>query len=152
MNLHRKLCLAAVLAVSVALSNHVVAAESDEARVKATVSAFHQALLDGDREAALRLLAPDAVVLEGGDLETRQQYEDHHLAADIQFARATRSTRSAVSATVHGDAAWASSASTTSGLFNGKPINMIGAELMVLSRTPSGWVIRAIHWSSRQRK
>lgn len=150
--MHRRRCLAAVLAVSAALSTRALAAEGEEALVKATVAAFHQALHAGDREAALRLLAPDAVVLEGGDLETRQQYEDHHLAADIQFARATRSTRSAISATVQGDAAWVSSASTTSGTFNGKPINLGGAELMVLTRAPGGWLIRAIHWSSRQRR
>lgn len=142
----------AVLVASAAASVRAQATPADEALVKAAVAAFHRALDSGDREAALRLLAPDAVVLEGGDLETRQQYQDHHLAADIQFAQATRSTRSTVAVTVQGDAAWISSVSTTSGQVNGKPLQLSGAELMVLTRAPSGWLIRAIHWSSRQRK
>ena len=50
---------------------------------------------------------------------------------------------------VRGDAAWVSSTSSTTGEYRGRQINSRGAELMVLSREPDGWKIRAIHWSSR---
>jgi ketosteroid isomerase-like protein len=45
--------------------------------------------------------------------------------------------------------AWATSTSTARGEFRGRPVNSEGAELMVLTRTPEGWKISAIHWSSR---
>jgi hypothetical protein len=35
---------------------------------------------------------------------------------------------------------------------NGRAINSVGAELMVLVRSGSTWKIAAIHWSSRQRR
>jgi ketosteroid isomerase-like protein len=53
---------------------------------------------------------------------------------------------------VRGDAAWVSSTSTTTGEYRGRQVNSSGAELMVLARTPQGWRIAAIHWSSRTRR
>ena len=74
------------------------------------------------------------------------------LEADIAFARAVKSQRSGVTATVHGEVAWVSSTSTTAGTYNGKAVHLNGAELIVLTKAPSGWLIRAIHWSSNERK
>jgi hypothetical protein len=56
-----------------------------------------------------------------------------------------------VQVTLAGNVAWAASTSETRGSFNGRAIDSRGAELMILTRSPSGWVIRAIHWSSRSR-
>ena len=53
---------------------------------------------------------------------------------------------------VRGDAAWVSSTSSTTGEYRGRQVDSSGAELMVLSRTPQGWRIAAIHWSSRTRR
>ncbi len=53
---------------------------------------------------------------------------------------------------VEGNAAWATSTSTVQGEFRGLQINSQGAELMVLRRTPEGWRIAAVHWSSRARR
>ncbi len=60
-----------------------------------------------------------------------------------------KETRSPVQVKVQGNVAWTAATGTTRGRFRGKPVNSAGAELMVLTRTPSGWVISAIHWSSR---
>ena len=122
---------------------------ADSAAVAATVRAYHEALARGDSAAALRLLAGDAVILESGGRETREEYRSHHLPADIQFAQAVPASRSAPQVTLSGNVAWASSTSTMQGTFRGQAINSVGAELMVLSKTATGWVIRAIHWSSR---
>ena len=122
---------------------------ADSAVVAGVVADFHRALAEGDSAAVERLLAPAAVVLESGGIETRSEYLGHHLPADIAFARAVRSERGPVGVRVHGDVAWATSTSTTSGDFNGRAINSAGAELMVLVRAPGGWRISAIHWSSR---
>ena len=125
---------------------------SDSAAVVAAVDAYDRALSSGDSVAALALLAPDAVVLESGGVETREEYRSHHLPADMEFARAVKSVRTPLRVIVRGDVAWAWSTSTSQGQLRGRPINSQGAELMVLSREASGWKIRAIHWSSRARR
>jgi ketosteroid isomerase-like protein len=42
----------------------------DAAEISAAVERFHQALMEGDRTAALELLAPDAIILESGELQS----------------------------------------------------------------------------------
>jgi ketosteroid isomerase-like protein len=123
----------------------------DSAVVASVVRQFHHALARGDSGAALALLADDAVVLEAGSIETRAEYEQHHLPADIRFVQAVPSKQGAARVVVVGDVAWTTSTSETTGTFEGRPVNSVGAELIVLSRTTRGWQIRAIHWSSRRR-
>ena len=128
-----------------------ISAFADEAdSVRATVDGFHEALSRGDGAAAMKLLAPDAVIMEGGGIETRAEYESHHLAADMEFAKSIPSTRSNVAVQINGDTAWLTSASRTEGTFKDKPVNSRGAELIVLAKTADGWRIRAIHWSSQR--
>ena len=130
-----------------------LADSSDAATAIAAVKRFREALARGDSVAAVALLAPDAIILESGDVETRDEYRLHHLPADIEFARAIRSTDTLVSVAVQGDVAWVSSTSIAQGQFKGRAINAAGAELVVLSRRgkASAWEIRAIHWSSHRR-
>ncbi len=128
------------------------AAMVDSSAVASVVTKYHEALTSGDSAAVLALLSEDAVILESGGVETRAEYRSHHLPGDIAFAKAVRSQRGSVLVRVRGDVAWASSTSTTQGEMNGRAINSSGAELMVLVRTPGGWKISAIHWSSRARR
>lgn len=128
------------------------ATQSDSTAVAATVLRYHAALESGDSLAALALLADDAIVLESGGVESRAEYRSHHLQSDIAFARAVKGVRSPVRVVVRGDAAWASSTSTTQGTYRDRAINSVGAELMVLMRSADGWKIAAIHWSSRARR
>lgn len=125
---------------------------ADSAAIVATVERFHAAVAAGDSSGALALLAPDAVVLESGGVETRDEFRAHHLAADIEFARAVKNERGPMRVVVRGDAAWAWSTSTASGEFRGRPVNSAGAELVVLTRLGQEWKITAIHWSSRSRR
>jgi len=129
-----------------------LAQQSDSARVVATIEAFRQALASGDSAGAIRLFADGGRILESGGVESVGEYRSHHLGADIQFLRATSTTRSPLDVTVVGDAAWAVSTSTTTGEVRGRAVNSSGAELMVLRRTDSGWRIVAVHWSSRNRR
>jgi len=124
---------------------------SDSVAVLRVVEAFHKALVAGDSTAALALLAPDLVVMEAGGVETFAEFRKSHLPADIAFARAVPSVRAAATVVVKGDAAWVSSTSTTEGMFRDRPVNSVGAELMVLSRVEKVWRISAIHWSSKAR-
>ncbi len=136
-------------ALAAALGSRAAAQSRDSAAVAAAVERYHTALASGDSVAALALLAPDAVVLESGGQESLAEYRSHHLPADIGFARAVPSTRSAFRVVVAGDVAWVTSTSETRGEYRGRAINSRGAELMVLTRSEAGWLIRAIHWSSR---
>jgi ketosteroid isomerase-like protein len=116
------------------------------------VDRYHRALESADSVGALALLASDAVILESGGVETREEYRSHHLPADIAFVRAVTGVRSPIRVVVRGDVAWATSTTTAQGDFRGRPVNSAGAELMVLTRTTDGWKINAIHWSSRSRR
>ncbi len=122
----------------------------DSAAVARVVRRYGEALAAGDSDVVLQLLSADAVILESGGAETREEYRRHHLPGDIAFARTVRAEESGIRVTVMGDAAWAWSTSIRKGDFRGRAINTAGAELMVLSRGAEGrWQIRAVHWSSR---
>jgi ketosteroid isomerase-like protein len=116
-----------------------------------TASLFHAALERGDSAAVVSLLSPDLRVLEGGDVENHDEYLAHHLGADIEFSKAVSEQRSIVSRTLEGNTAWIISKSVATGTFRGRSVDSNGAELMILGRTPTGWHIRAVHWSSARR-
>ena len=141
--------LALLAAALVAGSSVADAQTADQKAVAATVQSYHDALARGDSAGAMRLLAPDALILESGGLETRADYQGHHLPGDIAFAKAVPSQRAEPTVVVAGDVAWVVGTSRTTGTYRERAINSAGAELMVLSRTADGWNIRAIHWSSR---
>jgi uncharacterized GH25 family protein/ketosteroid isomerase-like protein len=142
----------ATLVFSVAAGNGAPGSASDSSDVAAVVRRFDALMAAGDSAGLLALLADDAVVLESGGLETRAEFRSHHLPADIGFARAVRSQQGPILVRVHGDVAWASSTSTVEGELRGRTINSVSAELMVFSRESGSWKIRAIHWSSRNRR
>jgi ketosteroid isomerase-like protein len=123
----------------------------DEAAVRVVVSGFHAGITSGDAVKVMALVADDAVFLEAGTVETRSQYEKDHLPADIAFEKGVKIKRSPIRVVVVGDAAWATCTSEYQGTFQGRAIDSLGTELMVLSRGTGGWRIRAIHWSSRAR-
>ena len=56
-----------------------------EADVTAVVNAFYGGITAGDTRAVMNLIAPDAVFVESGKIETRAEYEANHLPADIEF-------------------------------------------------------------------
>jgi ketosteroid isomerase-like protein len=124
----------------------------DSLAVVAAVDAYHAALTRGDSSAVDRLLAPEALILESGGVETRVEYLGGHLRGDIAFAQGVPRQRGAITVRVRGDVAWATSTSVTQGEYRGRDINSASAELMVLERAESGWRIAAIHWSSRARR
>jgi ketosteroid isomerase-like protein len=123
----------------------------DEAAVRAVVTRFHNSVSAGDGAAAMAVVAPDAVFLEAGGVETRAEYEKNHLPADIDFEKSVPMKRGTIRIVVSGDAAWATCTTELKGTFQGRAIDSIGTEMMVLSRAAGGWQIRAVSWSSRAR-
>jgi ketosteroid isomerase-like protein len=138
----------ALLPLAAPAARAMAQARGDSAAVAGVVGRYHRALTEGDSTTALALLAEDVVILESGDIESRQEYRSDHLPADIAFSRAVKWTRSPVRVIVRGDVAWTTATSTTRGNFRGRPVNSTGAELMILTRTGNTWKISAIHWSS----
>jgi len=148
---YRLLGIGVALAVGIQVGAADVQAQT-EAEVAAVVDAYHSALAAGDSTTALSLLADDVVILESGGLETKAQYRSGHLAGDMRFAQAVPRERGEIAVAVMDDVAWAWSTSVTEGRMGEREINSQGAELMVLAHVGGDWRIKAIHWSSRQRR
>ena len=125
-------------------------APPNEADVTAVVESFYGAMKAGDAAAAMRLIAPDAVFLESGKLETRAEYQTNHLPADIEFESQVTGKRGPMRVTFEGNAAWVIATTDFEGTFNGNPVNFVSTQLMVLTRDSDAWLIRTIHWSSRR--
>lgn len=127
------------------------ASASDSAAVVTTALAFHQFLMEGDSAGIADLLTADAVILESGGFETRADYLGGHLRGDIEFAQAIPLEAEPTRVEVRRDVAWVVSTWTAQGLFRGRQVNSDVAELMVLTRERAGWMIAAIHWSTRRK-
>ena len=120
------------------------------AQSPAQVDAFHAALKAGDEAGALTLLAQDVMIFEGGGAErSREEYAAHHLGSDAAFSAATEASVTRRSGWASGDVAWIVTEGRTAGQFNGRAVNLVTTETMVLKRGPEGWRIQHIHWSSR---
>lgn len=123
---------------------------AEAADAAATVDAFHAALKAGDTTAALTFLAPEVMVFEQGGAErSRDEYASHHLGSDAAFAAASEATVARRSGWADGEIAWITSEGRTTGQFNGRAVDRLTTETMVLKRRPDGWRIHHIHWSSR---
>ena len=147
----RTIMLITALLTPAALAGQA-ASTTDSAQVVAAVARFHAMLSSGDSTGAMAMLAPKAIVLEAGSMESRDEYHRHHLAADIEFAKAVPSVRTVNQVMVRDDVAWIISTSDTKGTFKERTINSAGAELMVLTKQGGKWLIESIHWSSRARR
>jgi len=145
--------LSAVLIVSTlsGLSAACSAPAPREDEVVAPLAAFYAAMKTGDKAAAMRPIAADAVFIESGTLETRAEYEANHLPADIEFESQITGKRSPWQVKTQGDTAWVIATTEYDGTVDGSRVNFVSAQLAVLSRESGAWQIRSIHWSSRRR-
>ena len=124
-------------------------AETDEADVQAAIESFYAAMKKGDSKAAMAMIAPDAMFVESGRLETRQQYEESHLPSDIDFEKQITGRRSSWQITINGDTAWGIASTTYKGPVDGADVSFVSTQLAVVTRGEDGkWLIRSIHWSS----
>jgi ketosteroid isomerase-like protein len=125
---------------------------ADEAAVRAVVTAFGRSLAAGDSTTALAQLHPDVVIFEGGSWESLEDYRKAHLSADMRFLQGLRQQTARDVVKVAGGMALLTRETNTTGTSGERTIDSIGTETMVLLRTPAGWKIRHIHWSSRRRR
>lgn len=120
-----------------------------EAEVASVLETFYGAITRGDAVAAMSVVAPDAMFVESGKLETRAEYEMNHLPADIDFEKQVTGKRDPLRVTFNGDTAWVIATTEYEGKFEGAPVSFVSAQLMVLTKDADAWKIRSIHWSSR---
>jgi len=116
----------------------------DERAITEALESFYAAMGRGDAAAAMDAIAPDAMFVESGRLETREQYEESHLPADIEFETQVTGRRTIHSVKIEGDAAWVIATTDYDGTFNGRPVKFVGAQLAVLSRQDGRWRIRSV--------
>ncbi len=125
-------------------------ASADNAAITKTFESFYGAMKAAKPADAMKLIAPDAVFLESGNLETRAQYESNHLPADIDFEKQVTGKRGLLSITIEGNTAWVIATTEYKGTFENAPVNFVSAQLMVLTRQQGEWKIRSIHWTSHR--
>jgi ketosteroid isomerase-like protein len=148
----RKSLIVAMTCLSVATAARAQTPSADEAAVRAVAAGFATALAAGDSSAAIALLHPDVVIFEGGAWESLSDYRRGHLAADMRALQGLKQETQRDIVTLSGDFALITRAYSTSGTVGERVVDSAGAESMVLLRTPDGWKIRHIHWSSRPRR
>lgn len=116
----------------------------------AVVDAFHAALARGDEGASRAFLSDDVLIFESGGVErSAAEYAAHHLPADAKFAAATAHAVTSRTARATADTAWIATEGRTTGNWKGQPVDSLSTETMLLVRTPGGWRIQHVHWSSQ---
>ena len=115
---------------------------------EAVAEALHAALQKGDRKAVLALLAPDVAISEGGETQTRKQYETGHLSEDIAFLKTARVKPMSMGSMPMGDTAMVGSRSEIRATHDGKPVALVSTEMLTLRKASSGWLITKIEWAS----
>ena len=144
-----RLATGIVLLVGGTLAAAAAGADSPEQ----TIADFHTALAAGNRAGVLAALAPDVVIFEGGEAElSRDEYASHHLAADLEFASATKETVLSRTSAVSGDTAWVLTRGERSGSFRGREVATLDTETALLRRVGGRWLIAHLHWSSHAKK
>ena len=119
---------------------------TDSAPAK-VVSAFHQALENGDKAKARALLADDVLIFEGGVERSADQYANHHMLADMKYLAVVETTTLEHQVDISGNMALSISRSKTTGNYKDKNVDYEGLETIVLNQSDGTWKITHIHWS-----
>ena len=143
------LCTLIALTLLTALAPGTAAAGVPEERV----AAYHQALLDGDIEAAKEMLGEELVLYEDGVPEkSLKHYTQGHLKSDIAFSENAKRKLESQSSWIEGDTATVSSTYDLKTKYKGKRYHLKSAETMTLKLIDDQWVIVHIHWSNHSVK
>ena len=117
------------------------------------VQALHEAMSAGDAKRVQNALDPKVLIMEGGNVErSRAEYAGHHLPADLTFMKAINYKLERQTGDTVGDLAWVASEARLNGTREGKPIDLVSTETLVLKKAAAGWKVVHIHWSSRAAK
>jgi ketosteroid isomerase-like protein len=144
----------ALRAIGVRAAALVLAAWSAVALAAAPTEAldnFHAAMKRGDGEKAIALLSPEATIYEQGFAETsRDQWKQNQLAEALQFATHTERRTLRRESNQVGDLAYVMTTTLTTGVFDGRKLELEGAETAVLRQEAGVWKIVHLHWSAHE--
>ncbi len=147
-----RISLTAVLLFIIGTSISTGQHSATEKNIIKTLDAFHQAIIDNDSQAARNLLSETARILEGGNIETKQEYLSHHFHSDGKFRSAMNREVDSQTVTVEGNIAWVSTQTHTRGTYSDRKLDLNSLELAVLNKEEGNWNITALHWSSASRR
>jgi len=122
--------------------------DQDKSEVLKALQDFEVAIIESDSVKAENLLDADARIVEGSQIETKDEYLAHHFFSDGQFLSAMNREQVSQEVFVNGNTAWVTSKSHLSGVYNDRDLSLNSMELMVLKKTENIWRIAAVHWSS----
>ncbi|MDR8391433.1 nuclear transport factor 2 family protein [Aliifodinibius sp. S!AR15-10] len=146
-----RISLTAVLLFIIGTSIAVGQNSTTEKEVINTLDGFHQAIIDNDSQAAQNLLSESVRILEGGNIETKEEYLSHHFHSDGKFLSAMKREVESRNVTIEGNTAWVSTHSQTWGTYSDRKLDLNSLELAVLKKEEGHWQITALHWSSASR-
>jgi len=122
-----------------------------EKNVIKTLNAFQEAIIDNDSQAAKDLLSESVRILEGGNIETKQEYLSHHFHSDGKFLSSMKRKVESRHVSIEKSTAWVSTQTRTWGTYNDRKLDLNSLELAVLKKKDGRWKISALHWSSASR-
>jgi len=144
----RKLTLAITILLFSSIA--LIAQQSSEKEVVAkTLTDLETAIIENNSELTGKILHSDVTILEGGGMETKQQYLSHHFHSDGKFLSAIDREKVSQEIKIEGNIAWVTSKTKMTGTYSGKDIDMTSLELAVLKKENKEWKVVALHWSSR---
>ena len=115
--------------------------------------ALHDAMSAGDAARVQRLLDPEVMIMEGGNVErSLNEYAAHHLPADLKFMKGLTYKLERQTGESSGAFAWVANEATLSGSSGGKPVTLVSTETLVLKNVGGSWKVVHIHWSSKAAK
>lgn len=121
---------------------------AEPATPEATLDAFHHALEEGSGTMALKWLADDVVILEGGVAQSKAEYAGHHLGNDMAFLHALQSERLSREIRQANGVVTVVTRTQLRGTFKEQAIDLVSSETAVLTKTGAGWRIQHLHWSN----
>lgn len=146
-----RISLTAILLFIIGTSIAVGQNSAAEKDVIKTLDAFHQAILDNDNQAAKKLLSESVRILEGGNIETKDEYLSHHFHSDGKFLSSMKREIESRNVSIDGNTAWVSTQTHTWGTYSDRKLDLNSLELAVLQKEEGNWQITALHWSSRSK-
>ena len=124
----------------------------EEDAVVQTLESFQQAIISNDIKKAKEILSESARILEGGNIETKEEYLSHHFHSDGKFLSSMKREVESQNVSIKGNIAWISTKTHLSGNYNERKLDLNSLELAILKKEESIWNIMALHWSSAGRK
>ena len=136
-----------IIGTSIAVGQH----SATEKNVIKTLDAFHQAIIDNNSQEANKLLTKSVRILEGGNIETKEEYLSHHFHSDGKFLSSMKREIDSRNVRIQGNTAWVSTQTHTWGTYGERKLDLNSLELAVLKKEDGNWKITALHWSSASR-